>query len=68
MKQKIIIVFTQKKHFLVIFLGFLGEKFILDNVINTKNQFLHAKFFFRKIYVLAQKQFCNQKMDWSFLP
>ena len=49
MKQKHNNRVHKKKHFFVIF-GFLGEKLILDYVINTKNQNLHAKFFFHKIY------------------
>ena len=36
---------------------------MLDYVISTKSQILHAKIFFRKIYILAQEQVCNQKKD-----
>ena len=56
MKQKIVI------HFLW-FLDFLGEKLILDYVINTKSQILQSNFFFRKNYIWAQKQVCSQKRD-----
>ena len=43
------------------FLDFLGEKFNLGYFTDTKFPTLHANFFFRRIYIRAQQQICNQK-------
>ena len=45
------------------FLAFLGEKLILDFVVNTELSNFACLFFFRKIYILAQKQICSQERD-----
>ena len=50
-----------KKNTFLWFLDFLGEKLILDYVINTKSQVLPAIFFLAKTYILAQNKVCNQK-------
>ena len=44
-----------KKKTLKVVLRFLGEKIILDYVINSKSQNLHAKFFFRKNLYMSTK-------------
>ena len=62
MNQKIIIVFTKKNIFLW-FLGFLGEKLILDYILKSKMPNFACKIFFRKSYISAQKQICSQKKD-----
>ena len=41
---------------------FVGEKLKMDYVIHAKSQKFHAKFFFHKIYIRAQKQVFKQKM------
>ena len=47
------IVLAKKKHFVIF--GFFGEIFILDYVINTKTQILHAKLLFSKNLYLSTK-------------
>ena len=56
----------KKKHFFVIF-GFLGEKLNLDHVTNTKNQVLHAKFFFVIFIFQHKSKFANKKGIKIFL-
>ena len=59
--NKIIIVFTKQNTFLW-FLDFLGEKLILDYVINTKSQILHAKFCFLQKFIFEHKsKFATKK-------
>ena len=56
MKQKVINVFTEKKHFLVIFGFFCVRNSSWTTLETQKCQILHAKMFFCKIYIFAQKQ------------
>ena len=55
-----------KKNTFLWFLDFLGEKLILDYVINTKSQVLPAIFFFRKNLYSSTKQSLQPKKVLKF--